>query len=161
MSHIKLKRLNANARLPAQAPDSVGFDLFASQAVELAGQSTTLVPTGWALADEPIVSGTCIHGNLRTLLKIEGRSGLALRAGIWPVGGIIDPGYRGEIGVIMYNSSARPYHVELGHRIAQFVWYPVVTNWPEYGRAVNFIEVEDAKSTATVRGSLGFGSSGI
>ncbi len=62
----------------------------------------------------------------------------------------IDPGYRGEIKVILLNLGRTPYQVQEGDRIAQMVVarYEAV-EWVEGGLA-------DSK-----RGQDGFGSSGI
>lgn len=159
MPSVRLKRCHPAARLPTQSDGDVGFDLFAAEPIDIPPLGRALVRTGWMLAAEPLVSGSCVHGNLRSLLKVESRSGLALRDGVWAVAGIVDPSYRGEVGVVMFNSNAAAaYHVRQGDRIAQLVWYPVVANWADYGRHVSFDEVDDA--TETTRGSGGFGSSG-
>lgn len=145
-------------KLPKHADGDVGFDLYALCDIIIQPMSTALINTGWQLADEPIVSGACIHGNLRTMLKIEGRSGLALK-GIWPVGGIIDPNYRGEICPILYNSTSSPFVIKAGFRIAQLVWYAVVADWHQYGRTIDIVEVDNV--TSSNRGEAGLGSSGI
>ncbi len=51
------------------------------------------------------------------------RSGLAGRFGVTLLNapGTIDPGYRGEVRVIMINHGPEPYHVARGDRIAQLV----------------------------------------
>ena len=164
MPTLKLKMtehgvsVRGRVKLPKHTDGDVGFDLYALDHVVIEPHSIALIHTGWMIADEPIVSGACIHGNLRSLLKIEGRSGLALK-GIWPVGGILDPGYRGEICPIMYNSTSAPFQVECGYRIAQLVWYPVVADWYEHGRTVEIIEVSEISTSS--RGEACLGSSGI
>ena len=80
------------------------------------------------------------------------RSGLAIDHGVGLLNapGLIDPNYRGEIKVIVHNTSERRYTVEIGDRIAQLLLVPY---WaPE-------LEVVDALP-ASERGSNGFGSSG-
>lgn len=158
MSQIKFVLKTPDARLPTQESGSVGFDMYAACSCVLPPRSTTIISTGLILADEPQVGGACIHGNLRSLLKIEGRSSLAAK-GIWPVGGIIDPSYRGELGVIMYNSRDDAYDINLHDKIAQLVWYPVVANWHEYGRRIEIMAVESV--THTTRGAGGYGSTGV
>jgi dUTP pyrophosphatase len=164
MPTLKLKRTadsitsGHDLKLPEHSDGNIGFDIRAVDDIVIAPMSTALIHTGWQLADEPIVSGACIHGNLRTMLKIEGRSGLA-RKGIWPVGGIIDPNFRGEICPILFNSTQTEFNVETGDRIAQLVWYAVVTDWYEHGRTVDIVEVSDV--TTSNRGEAGLGSSGI
>ena len=97
--------------------------------------------------------GTDTLAELRSLLKFEGRSGMALK-GVWPVGGIIDPGYRGEMNVILYNSTSKVYHINAGDRPAQLVWY--VVNAPGDNDFTPFEWVEDIEESE--RGNDGFGS---
>ena len=55
--------------------------------------------------------------------QIRSRSGLALKKGVIVLNspGTIDADYRGEIGIILYNSGAEPFEVCSGYRIAQMV----------------------------------------
>ena len=69
--------------------------------------STAAVPTGIAMEFPPT------HGAL-----VEDRSGLAVR-GVTTLAGVIDPGYRGEIRVVMTNLNAAPVEIKAGDRIAQ------------------------------------------
>jgi dUTP pyrophosphatase len=80
------------------------------------------------------------------------RSGLAAKHGITIVNspGTIDSGYRGEIKIILLNTSQKAYEVVAGDRIAQLV----ILQTPQ----VNFIKVDDLLESA--RGEHGFGSSG-
>lgn len=84
-------------------------------------------------------------------IKIEGRSSLAAE-GIFPVGGVVDQEYRGEIIVALANITNEPYKVNKYDRIAQLVCIP--GSYPE------IVEVDNLSSTETVRGSRGFGSTG-
>ena len=63
--------------------------------------------------------------------------------------GTIDPGYRGEIRVIMFNLGRADYKIEKGDRIAQLV----VAKYEA-------IEWEESDLSDSERGSGGFGSSG-
>ena len=59
--------------------------------------------------------------------------------------------YRGEIGVILYNTTDKAYVINIGERIAQIVLVPIVhANW-------NVVDILDD----TIRGSGGFGHTGI
>jgi dUTP pyrophosphatase len=81
------------------------------------------------------------------------RSGLALRYGISLVNapGLIDAGYRGEIGVLLQNNDpAEIFRVEPGDRIAQLVVVPIASLEP--------VVVDELGDSA--RGAGGFGSSG-
>ena len=83
--------------------------------------------------------------------QIRPRSGLALRHAITlpNAPATIDPGYRGEIQVILLNLGVAPYQIHAGDRIAQMVI-------ARYER-VEWVEGDLADSG---RGSGGFGSSG-
>ena len=60
-------------------------------------------------------------------LQVRPRSGLALKHGITVLNtpGTVDSSYRGEIGVLLFNSSDEPFRVVAGDRIAQLVLTPV------------------------------------
>ena len=84
------------------------------------------------------------HGAL-----VEDRSGLAVR-GVTTLAGVIDPGYRGEIKVVMTNLSAAAVEIKAGDRIAQL-------------RIVRRIEAKFEEVSELVeasRGAAGFGSTG-
>ena len=83
--------------------------------------------------------------------QVRPRSGLALRYSITMPNapGTVDPGYRGELCVILLNLGREAYQVHAGDRIAQMI----VARY----EAVEWLETELADS---VRGEGGFGSSG-
>ena len=85
-------------------------------------------------------------------VQVRPRSGLALRQGIGLLNspGTIDSDYRGEIQVILINTSREPFTVERGMRIAQLVVAPVVK--------AEFIVADNLDTTA--RGAGGFGHTG-
>lgn len=85
-------------------------------------------------------------------LEIRSRSGLALNKGLIVLNspGTIDADYRGEIGVILYNSNEYLVEVKLGERIAQAVLMPV------YQAQFDLVE----NLSETERGAGGFGSTG-
>ena len=118
-------------------------DVYASETMTLsaAGQigSTAAVPTGIAM------EFPSTHGAL-----VEDRSGLAVR-GVTTLAGVIDPGYRGELKVVMTNLSASPVEIRGGDRIAQLRIVQRI-------EAV-FEETEDLAEAA--RGARGFGSTGV
>ena len=143
---ILVQRLVDSAQMPRYAHSGpygdLAADLFAAEAVTLAavGQvgSTQMVRTGLAME----LPST--HGAL-----VEDRSGLAMR-GITTLAGVIDPGYRGELKVVLTNLSSEAQMVAPGHRIAQL-------------RIVERIQAafEETDTLAeTPRGGAGFGSTG-
>ena len=79
------------------------------------------------------------------------RSGLAYKNGLDVFAGVIDAGYRGDVGVILYNSRTdSSYQIRKGDRIAQIL-FQKVDNF-------DLIEVEDLDHSD--RGDGGFGSTG-
>ncbi|KAA5604371.1 dUTP diphosphatase [Roseospira marina] len=105
----------------------------------LAPGERRLIKTGLAVAIPPGHYG-----------RIAPRSGLALKYGIDVLAGVIDEDYRGEIGVILLNTSRIPFTVEHGDRIAQLVIEKIARPAPEYVDAL----------PETGRGVGGFGSTG-
>jgi dUTP pyrophosphatase len=112
---ILVQRLLPAAQLPRYAHlgeyGDLAADLFAAEAV-------TLAPIGKPGATQFVRTGLAMelpstHGAL-----VEDRSGLAVR-GVTTLAGVIDPGYRGELKVVMSNLSTEPQPVAPGHRIAQ------------------------------------------
>jgi dUTP pyrophosphatase len=140
---IKIKRLRDDAFLPeyAHGPlEDSGMDLRAVEDAVLAPGATVLVSTGIAIELPPGYEA-----------QIRPRSGLALRHAITlpNAPATIDPGYRGEIRVILLNLGREPYQVRRGDRIAQLV----VARYEA-------VEWEQGELGETTRGDGGFGSSG-
>ena len=140
---IRIQRLRPDAVLPAYAhgPDEdAGLDLRAVESVVLEPGVAQLVPTGIAIELPPGYEA-----------QIRPRSGLALQHAITQPNApaTIDPGYRGEIRIILLNLGREPYQVHAGDRIAQMVV-------ARYER----IEWEESALSESKRGAGGFGSSG-
>jgi len=116
------------------------MDLHAVEDVTLEPGVPRLAPTGLTIQVPPGYEA-----------QVRPRSGLALKHAITlpNAPGTIDPGYRGEIRVILLNLGREPYTVHSGDRIAQMV----VARY----EAVEWLEERLADST---RGDGGFGSSG-
>lgn len=121
------------------------MDLYSVEAVTLLPGETRLVGTGLAIELPPGYEA-----------QIRPRSGLALKYSITLPNSpaTIDPGYRGEIRVILLNLGKEPFEVRPGERIAQMVIsrYEAV-EWVEAGAG------EDSLSRSS-RGEGGFGSTG-
>ena len=99
-----------------------------------------------------IGTGLCISLPARWFGKIEGRSGLAFKNGIYCFGGVIDSDYRGEIKCLLTNTDKNnTFHIKKGDRIAQMVIMP---HWN------GIFEKRDTLSP-TARGTAGFGSTGV
>ncbi len=140
---IKIKRVSEDAVLPqyAHGPlEDAGMDICSVTEVVLEPNVPALVPTGLSVE---IPSGyEC---------QLRPRSGLALKQAITLPNSpaTIDPGYRGEIRVILLNLGKQSYTVKKGDRIAQMV----IAKY----EAVEWLESDLGGSE---RGAGGFGSSG-
>lgn len=79
------------------------------------------------------------------------RSGHAAKHGLTTltVPGVIDPGYTGDLKIVLYNTDPKPFEVSKGDRIAQLLIVPVTPLTP-VGRPLD----------TTARGTAGFGSTG-
>lgn len=141
---VPLKRLDETIEMPAYAyAGDAGLDLRAAEDAVLEPFERKLVSCGIAIAIPSGYAGFVLP-----------RSGLAAKHGISIVNapGLIDSNYRGEIKAILVNlDSNESFSISHGDRIAQLVIMPI----PE----VSLREVDDLDDT--VRGSGGFGSSGV
>jgi dUTP pyrophosphatase len=140
---LRFRILDEAATLPSRAHSGdAGLDLHSAQAAHIGPGERWQISTGLAVE---IPEG---HAGL-----VLPRSGLALRYGISLVNapGLIDSGYRGEIGVLLLNNDpAEGFRIEPGDRIAQLVVVPIADLSP--------VEVEQLADSE--RGEGGFGSSG-
>ena len=140
---VRIKRLDTELPVPAYAnPGDAGLDLYAAQSVDLEPGERGVVGTGIAVAIPQGFAGF-----------VQPRSGLAAREGLSIVNtpGLIDSGYRGEIGVIAINTDTHSVlHIERGERLAQLVIQEVPV--------VELVEVEELDDTE--RSAGGFGSTG-
>lgn len=110
---VKLIRIHERALLPARQTDmAAGYDLSSVEDLEIPPHGRALVHTGWRVSIPPD-----LH------IEIRPRSGLALKHGITVLNtpGTIDPDYRGEMMILLFNTSDTPYTVHSGDRIAQAV----------------------------------------
>jgi dUTP pyrophosphatase len=138
-AELPLRRLDPGAVLPTRAhADDAGLDLYGLEDATIAPGAGTLLRTGVAVAVPP--------GHVGLVCD---RSSLA-RRGLKTAGGVIDAGYRGELGVVVWNLSREPQQVKKGERIAQLLVIPIATPAP----------VERESLDATARGAGGFGSTG-
>lgn len=104
--------LAEGAKTPTYAkPGDAAADLYSLTDVTLNPHDTTLVPTGVKMA---IPRG--YYG------RIAPRSGLALRSHIMVNGGVIDSGYRDNIGIILHNLGDHAVTLDAGTRVAQIIF---------------------------------------
>lgn len=117
-----------------------GLDVTAVETTTIPAKGWGVVPVGLKLAY--ITPGYWI--------KVEGRSGIGFKKHIYPHFGIIDNGYRGDMGIKLYNFGNEDQTFNPGDRVAQLAIYPLIQ--------ANIEWVTGA--TETSRGEKGFGSSG-
>jgi len=146
---LYFKKLDNRATLPTQRKGDVGLDIKCLDDFEIPPGKTAKIKTGLMLAKNPDSS----YGSI--FLKIEDRSSMALK-GVFSHGGIIDPVFRGEFHVILYNSSDQPFVAKAGDKIAQGIVYPAAFN--HQWSSVECVETDEVEQTE--RGAAGFGSTG-
>jgi dUTP pyrophosphatase len=140
---IRIKKLHADAHLPeyAHGPlEDAGMDVRCIQGAVLEPGVPQALPTGLALEIPPGFE-----------VQVRPRSGLALKHAITLPNSpaTIDPGYRGELKVILLNLGRMAYEVHAGDRVAQMVVAQYVP-----------VEWEQGELAESIRGEGGFGSSG-
>ena len=150
MKDIKIKLINPliGDKIPVpkyETKGSAGLDLRAciEKKLILRPGKTELIPMGFAmhLEDEGLAA------------LVIPRSGLGSKHGIvlGNLVGLIDSDYQGELMVPAWNRSNEEFKISPGDRIAQMIIVPILQ--------ANFEVVEDFDKT--LRGTKGFGSSGI
>jgi len=142
-TRIRIKRLVSEATLPRYAHgagEDAGMDLCSVEDALLEPGAPRTVATGLSIELPPGFEA-----------QIRPRSGLALKHAITLPNSpaTIDPGYRGQIRVILLNLGREPYQVHRGDRIAQMV----IARYEA-------VEWEEGELNGTRRGEGGFGSSG-
>lgn len=148
---LRCKRLSEHAALPTRAHDSdAGYDLYAAYDMTVPPYKTIMVKTDIAIAVPEGYYG-----------RIAPRSSLAYKHGIRVEAGVIDAGYRNNVGVLLSKSAeggaemgcgftGRQYIIKKGDRIAQLIITKIATP--------KIVEVETLDDTS--RGQGGFGSTG-
>lgn len=124
-----------------KTPGSAGFDLQSNE--------DTILD-----ADELKAIGTGLYFKIPEgyECQVRSRSGLSLEGiVVWNAPGTIDSDYRGEIKVILKNTSKNAFIISKGMRIAQAVFHKV--------EKPVFIDVEELEDSE--RGDSGFGSTGF
>ncbi|MBX5130727.1 dUTP diphosphatase [Rhizobium lentis] len=147
---INFKKLHPDAIEPSYgSQQAAGVDLHANikattgdrlDEIELLPGARLLIKTGIAVEMAP-----------RMWAEVRGRSGLAYKNGIAILGGVIDSDYRGDIGVILHNTTADDFKIKQGDRIAQLIFGSYIP--------VTFVEKQELRGTD--RGEKGFGSTGV
>lgn len=138
---ILVKKLSLEAKLPSYAhPGDAGMDLFAAEDYQINPGERQNCRTGIAVQIPEEYAGL-----------IWDKSGIAFKNGMKIMGGVIDSGYRGEVGVVMFNLSKEAYTIKKGDKVAQMLIQKIES--PE------ILETNNLNETA--RGSGAFGSTGL
>lgn len=137
---LKVKKLNNNAILPDyKLHGDAGLSLYALEKIEIKAGTRATIATGIAV-EIP-------HGYVGLIWD---RGSVSHKLGLKVLGGVVDAGYRGDIGVGLYNTSDKSHTVEIGDKIAQMLIQNV--------ELVDVIEVENLEEST--RGDRRFGSTG-
>lgn len=137
---LKIKKLIPEAIIPKHTHEGdAGLDLSSLEDFNLALGERHLFKTGLQM-EIPIG----FFGSIRD------RSGLAFKAGIHVLAGVIDAHYRGDVGIILINLGKEDFKVSKEDRIAQILIQKVESP-----------EIQEVKELSeTTRGNGGFGSTG-
>lgn len=148
---LKVKILDSDAKLPTYGSDyAAGLDLYACNNYTIKPNSRECVSTGIAL--EWVKNNELDENPEDFYLRIAPRSGLSFKNGIDVMAGVIDYDYRGEIKVILLNTSDSEFKICKGDKIAQAI----------LTRIIRFTEITECENLEnTTRGEGGFGSTGI
>lgn len=146
---LKFKKLHPDALLPRRwSEESVGYDVHAYSVSETGRPSKVLLPP---YNTRNISTGLLIEPPPGYFVMVCSRSGLAKHSiFVANAPGIIDPDYRGEVRVLLYNGGLQSHYVQHEDRIAQLVLVPVS---PHLVCEVDIL-------SETERGEKGFGSTG-
>jgi dUTP pyrophosphatase len=139
---INVKKLSENAIIPTKGSAfAAGYDLYAAEDATIFCSERTLIKTNISMEITPDYYG-----------RIAPRSGLAYKSGIDVLAGVIDSDYRGDIGVILYNTDKNiDFEINKGDRIAQIIFEAC------YTATLNTVENLDN----TLRQGGGYGSTGV
>ena len=148
---ISLKMSHVKAKVPTKATEgSAGFDLYTPTEFEISPGGRKVIPLGFSMKlPQGYYAMVC------------SRSGLAAKHGVMVLNapGIIDNDYRGEIGVILYNTDDTfSFKAEIGDRIAQMI---VVDHNIQPYNVIDHLSIRLVDSLPeTDRGAGGYGSTG-
>ncbi len=140
MISVYIKKSDKLSKTPTRANDSdAGYDLYSIEEGVIPAGGRRIVKTGISIAIPPGYYG-----------RIAPRSGLAIKRGIDVLAGVVDSGYRGEVGVVLQNLSEHDFPFSQEERVAQLIL--------EQCNTIGWVEVEELEDS--VRSDGGFGSTG-
>lgn len=137
---LRFRRLSLAAIPPVRAsPGAAGYDLCSAISRSIPPHSQSVVPTDLSFEFPPGCYG-----------RLAPRSGLAAKFFIDVGAGVIDPDYRGNVGVVVFNFSDHSFNISRGDRICQLIVERHCT--PELQ--------ETDELSETLRDTRGYGSTG-
>ena len=145
MISVHIKKLNdtgttGESKIPTRANESdAGYDLYSTQKGVVPAKGRKVVKTGIAIGIPPGYYG-----------RVAPRSGLAVKFGIDVLAGVVDSGYRGEVGVVLQNLSDNAFNYKEGERVAQLIL--------EQCNTIEWVKVNELDDSQ--RSDGGFGSTG-
>ena len=140
-NELLVQLLSPTAKMPIKGTDgSIGFDLFADT-------SGIVIPPGESRIVQTGIAAEAPEGSY---LRIAPRSGLTVKHHLNTLAGVIDPDYRGNICVVLYNFGKIDQYIQMGDKIAQMI--------PELASKPILKSVSDL--SMTTRNFCGFGSTG-
>ena len=160
MKTVMVKKIRDDAQLPQIASNgAIGFDVYASRVFDRKSKEVIgELPVIIGPHDTP---GECVLLGIGVAFaipwpwqcEVRPRSGLATKQGICLLNspGTIDPDFRGEAGILLWNTSREPFTIEPNMRIAQLV----------FSKALVPVLVEVKELPETKRGAGSFGSTGL
>lgn len=136
---LTIHKLTPDAQVPhRESPGAAGYDLFSTENHVVLPGKRAVVGTGIAMELPDGVYG-----------RVAPRSGLSVKHGIHIGAGVVDPDYRGEVKVVVFNLGSEPYVIKPGYRIAQLILERFLMD-----------QVVVGNLSDTQRGDGGFGSTG-
>ena len=137
---VKILKEDPEVKSPNYAnPGDAGMDFYSAESVVIKVNERKVVKTGIKMAIPEGYVGL-----------IWDKSGLAAKKGVKTMAGVIDAGYRGEVGVVLHNLGQEDFEIEKNMKIAQMLIQPI--------HSPDVEEVNDLDETQ--RGEGGFGSTG-
>lgn len=147
--------LGENAKMPTQEHlNDAGYDLYAAVETIIPANGRAKVDTNlqwepqWDMEEYSIVTKL----SLGVYMDIRDRSGNSLKKGLLKMAGVVDETYRGNIGVVLLNTTNEDIKISISDKIAQAVFSPCY-------HPRSFVNVKEMK--VTKRSDNGFGSSGV
>jgi len=148
-SQLLVKKLHPDAKLPTKHyDDDIGWDLYAFCLNDSARPRSAIISQN---GTRKIITNIAVCPPPGYGVFIYSRSGLAGRGVVVAnAPGVVDPGYRGDVSVLLHNGGHESCYIKHEDRIAQLILLPIVP--------FDLIEADDLPPGS--RDTAGFGSTG-